>query len=163
VRKAVVVSLLALSLSIPAAPALAAQAHKGPSVSEPGHSKHAKPAKVRFVAAGQLVSVDAAGGTATFLVRGGKDKALRKQQLTVTVVSTTVVRRNGAVVPLADLVAGDHVNVSGLRTGTAYAALRVTAEGADIPTPIDTPTPAESPSPAETPSPAEAPTTTPTS
>lgn len=142
-RRAVVVSLLALSLGIPAAPALAAQVHEAPSVSK----GHAKPPKARFVAAGRVVSADAAAGTLTFRVQGGKDKALRKQLLTVTAAPTAVVRRNGTVGTLADLVAGDHVKVSGMHTGTTYVALRVTADGIDDPAPTETPTP----TPTETP------------
>jgi hypothetical protein len=154
VRKAVVVSLLALSLSIPAAPALAAHGPQSPAVSKVSHAKPAKAVKVRFVAAGRLVSADAAAGTLTFRVQGGKDKALRKQLLTVTVASTTVVRRNGVLATLSDLVAGDHVNISGLRTGTAYAAVRVAVEGLVIPAPTPTetaaPTVAPAPAPAST-------------
>ena len=151
-RKAVVVSMLALTLSIPAAPALAASGHghHAPAVSKEGHAKPGKGVRTRFTLGGRLVSADDAGSTVTVRVQGGKDKALRRQQVTVTVSSTAVVRRNGAVVALTDLVAGDHVRVSGLRTGTTYAASRVVAEGVAVPTPTDSPTPAPAPTPTGT-------------
>jgi hypothetical protein len=150
VRKAVVVTLLALSLSLPAAPALAtAHSPEAPSVSK---TKPAKPGKSRFVAGGRLTSVDAAAGTLTFRVRGGKDKALRDQLVTVTVPSTAVVRRDGAVVDLGDLTAGDHVHVSGRRADSGYVVNRVSVESRVVPAPA--PSETEAPEPAETPAPA---------
>jgi hypothetical protein len=157
VRKAVVVSLLALSLSIPAAPALAAaHSSKAPSVSR---VKPDKPAKARFAAGGRLASVDVAAGTLTFRVQGGKDKALRRQLVTVTVADTAVVRRDGAVVGLGDLVAGDHVRVSGLRNASTFTVTRVAAESRVVPVPA--PSETEMPEPAETPTPTPSPTVAP--
>jgi len=169
-RKTVVVSLLALTLSIPAAPALAASAgklgtharpaagakHAVPTKPAPTKPAHTKPGRTQFVAAGRLVSVDPAGGTLTFTVHGGRDKALRGHAITVTVTSATVIRRNDNGAALTDLLPGDHLNVKGTKSATAYTATRVSAEGADptpsspAPTATATPEPTASATPAPT-------------
>jgi hypothetical protein len=176
-RKTVVVSLLALSLSIPAAPALAASAsrlgsHTRPAAgakhadhTKPAHPKpaHPKPGRTQFVAAGRLVSVDPAAGTLTFTVHGGRDKALRGHTLTVTVTAATRIRRNATGAALTDLLPGDHLNVKGTKTGTTYTATRVSAEATNTPDPTPSspaPTTTATPEPTTT-TPAPTTTTTP--
>jgi hypothetical protein len=163
-RKTVVISLLALTLSIPAAPALAANASRLGSHTHPTaggeHTKpaHTKPGRTQFVAAGRLVSVDPAASTLTLIVHGGRDKALRGHTLTVTVTSATLIRRNDNGAALTDLLAGDHLNIKGTKTATTYTATRLSAEATDTPDPTPTPTIAVTPVPTATTTPA--PTTT---
>jgi hypothetical protein len=178
-RKTVVVSLLALSLSIPAAPALAASAsrlgshnrpaagakhadHPKPDHPKPDHPKpaHPKPGRTQFVAAGRLVSVDPAAGTLTVTVHGGREKALRGHTLTVTVTAATRIRRNATGAALTDLLPGDHLNVKGTKTATTYTATRISAEATDTPEPTPSspvPTTTATPEPTTT---TPAPTTT---
>jgi hypothetical protein len=165
-RKTVVVSLLALTLSLPAAPALAANAGRlgGPSHSTTGQNRadHTKHARTKFVAAGRLVSVDPAAGTLTLTVRGGRDKALRGHLLTVTVTSRTTVRRNDDAADLGDLLPGDHVNVKGTKTAMTYTATRVSAGAADTPDPTPSapvPTATATPAPTTSMTPEPTPTT----
>jgi hypothetical protein len=94
---------------------------------------HSKPA---FVHAGRVSSVDAAAGTVSFVVRGGQNKALRGCVLTVVVTADTKLLRNGVVATVAELGAGDHVNVKGTSAKDAttsevtYTAKRIAAAGA---------------------------------
>ena len=95
---------------------------------------HSKPA---FVHGGSVSAVDAAASTLSFVVRGGQNKALRGCTLTVVVTEATKVSRDGAAATLADVVAGDHVNVKGTLARDAasgdvtYTATRVSASAAE--------------------------------
>ena len=96
---------------------------------------HSKP---MFVHGGKVTAVDATASTLTFVVRGGQNKALRGCTLTVVVTEATKVNRNDAAATLADVVAGDHVNVKGKTTRDAtsgdvtYTATRISAEAPDF-------------------------------
>lgn len=98
---------------------------------------HAKPS---FVHAGKVNAVDATAGTVTFVVRGGQNKALRGCLLTVVVTATTKIQRDDVAATLADVVAGDHVNVKGGTTRDAvtgdvtYTATRVSASAPEAET-----------------------------
>ena len=93
---------------------------------------HSKPA---FVHAGKVTAVDAAAGTVSFVVRGGQNKAIRGCVLTVVVTENTKINRNDEVATLAQLAAGDHVNVKGTSAKDAttsevtYTAKRIAASG----------------------------------
>jgi hypothetical protein len=142
-----VAAVLAFAIAMPVAPmaATAASASTGsrvvaashgnddPAGDDAGkHKQKGKKAHAKFNLGGGITAVDAAAGTVTFRVHGGKFKALRKTELTVTVADGARVRRNGAVVTLADLVVGDHVRVKGVRgTDGVWTANRVTAEARD--------------------------------
>ncbi len=96
-----------------------------------GHKNgHSKPA---FVHAGRVTAVDTTASTLTFVVRGGQVKALRGCTLTVVVTADTKINRNDAAATLADVTAGDHVNVKGKTARDAttdvvtYTATRVSA------------------------------------
>jgi hypothetical protein len=140
-----VAAMLALAVALPVAPvaATAASASTGshavvashgsddPAGHDNGkHKQKGKKAHVKFNLGGHITAVDAVAGTVTFKVHGGKFKALRGTELTVTVAEGARVRRNGDAVTLADLVVGDHVRAKGVRgTDGAWTANRVTAEG----------------------------------
>lgn len=114
----------------PSKPAKAAKPNNAAKADKAAkNAKGAKAAKVRtkFVNAGTVTAVNAAAGTITLRVRGGRDKALRGQLLTVTVTATTKIQRNDAAATLASVAVGDHVNVKGTKAGTAYTAVRVAA------------------------------------
>ena len=64
----------------------------------------------KFVLGGTVKAVDAGASTLTFTVRGGRYKALRKTDVTVTVALDAKVTRDG-VVTLAEVLPGDHVVV----------------------------------------------------
>jgi archaellum component FlaG (FlaF/FlaG flagellin family) len=64
----------------------------------------------KFVLGGTVKAVDAAASTLTFTVHGGRYKALRKTDVTVTVALDAKVTRDG-VVTLAEVLPGDHVVV----------------------------------------------------
>jgi hypothetical protein len=67
-----------------------------------------------LVLGGTVTAVDAAAGTLSFTVHGGRYKVLRKQTLTVDVAPDAKVTRDG-VVTLAEVLAGDHVVVKAWR------------------------------------------------
>lgn len=71
--------------------------------------KRADKAK-KFVLGGTVQAVDAASSTLTFTAHGGRYKALRGTEVTVSVASDAKVTRDG-VVTLAEVQAGDHVVV----------------------------------------------------
>ncbi len=102
-----------------------------------GKAKKKGHSKVAFVHAGKVSAVDAEAGTVSFVVRGGQNKALRGCVLTVAVNADTKISRNGNAATLADLVAGDHVNVKGTSAKDAttaevtYTAKRVSASGGE--------------------------------
>jgi hypothetical protein len=140
-------ALLAVAVALPAAPALITSAsasvtqvashgnpgggHSGKSAHDHGkHKQKGKKAHDSFNLGGTITAVDTTAGTVTFTVHGGKFKALRNTDLTVTATDSTRVRRNGAAT-LADLAVGDHVRVKGNHTGDSWTASRITAEAPD--------------------------------
>jgi hypothetical protein len=78
--------------------------------------------KPTFVHAGKVTAVDAAASTVSFVVRGGQNKAVRGCVLTVVVTETTKINRDGETATLAQLAAGDHVNVKGTSAKDAVTA-----------------------------------------
>jgi hypothetical protein len=104
---------------------------KGAGENKGKHKQKGKKAHAKFNLGGRLTAVDAAAGTVTFRVHGGKFKALRGTDLTVTLADGARVRRNGSAATLADLVAGDHVRAKGVRAGDEWTAARVHAESRD--------------------------------
>ena len=125
-------------LAAPVAPAFAGTG------GEPGHAGKGKVAKARaearsveaqarghrnFVLGGSVTAVDAAAGTLSFTVHGGRYKALRTTVVTVTVDPMAKVTRDGDAT-LADVLVGDHVVVKSRSfevTGTKHAELLVSA------------------------------------
>jgi hypothetical protein len=114
---------------------VAKAAAKAKDLKSKGKKKgHSKPA---FVHGGTVTAVDAETSTLTFVVRGGQNKALRGCTLTVVVNESTKINRDDAVATLADVVAGDHVNVKGTTARDAtsgdvtYTATRVSAAAAE--------------------------------
>ena len=82
-----------------------------------------------FVLGGTVTAVDAAAGSLSFTVHGGRYKALRTTVVTVTVAPTAKVTRDGATT-LAQVLVGDHVVVKSRVfevTGTRHAELLVSA------------------------------------
>lgn len=130
-----------------------------------GHGmKHRHP-RMKFVAVGKVVAVDATARTITVKVKGGTH-ALRRTTVTLAVAADAVVRRNDMAVGLDAIQPGDRVVVKGMR-GTdltltvvrMYASGPVAAAPAPAPAPVDpSPTPAPvdpSPSPAPAPAPVD--------
>ena len=163
-RKTAIVPLLALVLTLPAAaPALASGS--GAAISRSGHSasdgkdgrtdgrRHAKPKRIRFVAIGTVTAIDQAGSTLSLTVRGGNSKVSRGKSVDVAIADTTVIRRNGAVAVLADVLVGDRVFVQGIRTASSYSAFRVVARSAKTVDDGVEPDPTVSPAPEPTPTP----------
>ncbi|WP_019874456.1 hypothetical protein [Sporichthya polymorpha] len=102
---------------------------KGKKKQKGKDKKDKKPrAKAKFNLGGRLTAVDAEAGTVTFRVHGGKLKAVRGQELTVTVADGARVRRNDAAASLTDFQPGDKVRAKGVRAGDAWTANRVQAE-----------------------------------
>lgn len=140
-KRVAVITAMVLGLTAPAA--VAASAHE-PNVSKkPASAATNKPTKVakvakikknanKFVNAGTVTAVNAAAGTITFTVQGGRDKALRGNPLTVLVTATTKIHRGEAVATLASVLVGDHVNVKGTKAGAVYTATRVSASAAEV-------------------------------
>ena len=160
--RATVVAALVLGLTLPATgAALAAGPGEGrtAAVAAAGEKKQ-KPAKgarkavVPVQAGGTVPAVDAAAGTLTFTVKGGKDKALPDTPPTVTVAKDAKVTRGDAVVGLSAVLVGDRVQVKGVKVDATYTVVRVAASaGTAEPTPAPAPTPTPEPTPAPTPAP----------
>jgi hypothetical protein len=91
-------------------------------------SRQLKQARAKFNLGGRLTAVDAAAGTVTFRVHGGKFKAVRGTELTVVVADGARVRRNEAAATLADFQVGDRVRAKGVRLDGVWTAKRVKAE-----------------------------------
>jgi hypothetical protein len=136
-----VAALLALAVAVPVSPVVAgaasaattSHARLAPHGSDDGagHSanhKSGKKAHTKFNLGGRITAVDAAAGSVTFRVHGGKFKALRGTELTVTAADGARIRRNGGAVTLADLVVGDHVRAKGVRDSDVWTAARINAE-----------------------------------
>ena len=128
-------AVLTLGLLAPVAAATSAAAV--PTVC--GASVHLKDlGRFGFVHAGNVTEVNLDASTLSFVVRGGPDKAIRGCTLTVVVTEDTMINRNDAPVVLAEVEAGDHVNVSGSTTRASvsndiiYTAVRVAAETPDF-------------------------------
>jgi hypothetical protein len=107
-------------------------AKKAKAVAAHNKGKKKGHAKLTFVHAGTVKSVDAVNGTLSFVVRGGQVKALRGCMITVAVPDTAKVKRGDAAATLADVVVGDHVNVKGTLGKddagvVSYTATRVAA------------------------------------
>lgn len=154
-RKSLAAAVIALAVAAPVAPS--AFAAPGPhanshatctsvqDISAKAYKKAAKKAKKAkkvkstFVNGGWVTGVTAT--TLTFHVKGGPDKCLRNTDLTVTVTDTTKITKNDAVVPLSEVLVGDHVNVKGTKAtvvdvGTQYTATRISAESPEPVQPI---------------------------
>jgi hypothetical protein len=129
---------------MPVAPVVATAASAAPashSVAAPhGSGDHGKAGKShgkkdqaqrKFNLGGRLTAVDAAAGTATFRVHGGKFKALRGTELTVVLGDGARVWRNDAPATLADFQVGDKVRAKGLRVDDVWTAKMFKGEGAD--------------------------------
>lgn len=142
-------AMFALALSLPFAPVVASatSAESGSVVRVAPHGsddgagndrakgdrsdkgKHkGKEARAKFNLGGRLTAVDAAAGTVTFRVHGGRFKAVRGTELTVVVADSARVRRNEAAATLLDFVVGDRVRAKGVRADGVWSAKRVKAE-----------------------------------
>ncbi len=142
-------TVAALAFLAPATPASAHQsdtrhgkvvsaaAHTHKAGKGKSHSHKAKKVRTAFRLHGTVAAVDTAAGTLTFTVKGGRDKALRRTAVTVTVASNAKVTRDDAVVTLADVVAGDRVNVKGNKVDGVYTAYRVAASSPETETGSD--------------------------
>ena len=126
-----------------------------------GHGmKHRHP-RMKFVAVGKVVAVDATARTITVKVKGGTH-ALRRTTVTLAVAADAVVRRDDMVVGLDAIQPGDRVVVKGMRgTDLTLTVVRMYASGpvaaAPAPAPVD-PSPAPAPAPVDpSPTPAPAP------
>ncbi|PPK95926.1 uncharacterized protein DUF4330 [Kineococcus xinjiangensis] len=160
--RATVVAALVLGLTLPAGgAAIAAGPDKGrtAAVAAAGETKK-KPAKkarkavVSLRAGGTVTAVDAAAGTLTFTVKGGRNKALRDKPLTVTVAKDAKITRDDAVVELSAVLVGDRVQVKGVKVDATYTVARVAASAAEsAPAPAPEPTPTPTPTPEPTPTP----------
>lgn len=138
-----VATLLALAVAMPVAPVVATAASAAPashSVAAPHGGDHGKAGKShgkkdqaqrKFNLGGRLTAVDAAAGTATFRVHGGKFKALRGTELTVVLGDGARVWRNDVAATLADFQVGDQVRAKGLRVDDVWTATMFKGEGAD--------------------------------
>jgi hypothetical protein len=84
-----------------------------------------------LVLAGTVTAVDAAAGTLSFTVHGGRYKVLRKQSLTVGVAPDAKVTRHGEVT-LAEVLAGDHVVVKAWRFDFTLAEPTAEEAGATV-------------------------------
>lgn len=116
-----------------------AQAHKhGPDGAQPdkgkdvGQDKQKQKGKKDFNLGGRLIAVDVSANSVTFLVHGGKNKALRGTELTVLVADGARVRRNGAPAALADFAVGDKVRAKGKPVDGVFTASRVQARSPGI-------------------------------
>ena len=151
-----VVAALVLGLVLPtASAAVATAAPQGRAVAAAGEksgklSKKPRKVVVPLSAGGTVTAVDAAAGTLTLTVKGGRDKALRDAPLTVTLAKGAKVTRAGAVVELSAVQVGDRVHVMGTRTGTGYSVVRVSAAASDDAQPQPEPTPVPQPTPTPT-------------
>lgn len=94
--------------------------------------KKAKKAPAKFNLGGRLTAVDAAAGTVTFRVQGGKFKSVRGTELTVVVAEDARVRRNDAAATLADFQVGDKVRAKGFLVNGVWTASRVQAEAPEF-------------------------------
>ncbi|WP_432492640.1 hypothetical protein [Kineococcus auxinigenes] len=124
-----------------------------------------------LVVNGTVSAVDAAAGTLTVTVRGGRDKSLRGKELVVAVAESAKIVRDDAAVELAEIAVGDHVSVKGTRGTAGPTATRVSADSGDeqdggdpTATPTTEPTASPTTEPAATPTvePTTEPTTSPT-
>ena len=151
-----VVAALVLGLALPSAgAAVAAERTAAPGAASVAAGKGGdRPAPrqrtVRFTAGGTVTAVDAAAGTVTFTVKGGRVKALRGKPLTVVVAEGARITRDGEVVQLDAVLAGDRVSVSGVQEGETRTVKRVSASAAedrsgDAPAPAPAPTAAPAP------------------
>ena len=159
--RATVVAALVLGLAVPCAGSAAAAvgpshaAAAGPSTDRANVAPKVvrKPRTAIDVRVGGTVTaVDAAAGTLTLTVQGGRDKALRATSLTATLAQDARVQRGGRAATLADVLVGDRVQVEGVRTEAGCTAVRVVAQpaGAPEPVPAPTPTPTSTAAPAPT-------------
>lgn len=82
--------------------------------------------KARFVAVGAVTAVS--GDSVTLLVKGGSARSLRGKTQAFTVASGASVRRNGQVVAVSAIKAGDHAMVKGVKAGDIYTAHKVRAQ-----------------------------------
>ena len=113
--------------------------------------KHRHP-RMKFVAVGKVVAVDATARTITVKVKGGTH-ALRRTTVTFAVAADARVRRNDMVVGLDAIQPGDHIALKGMRgTDLTLTVVRMYASG-PAPAPVD---PSPAPAPVD-PSPAPAP------
>lgn len=92
------------------------------------HKQKGKKARTKFNLGGRVTAVDVTAGTVTFRVHGGKFKALRKTELTVTVADGARVRHNDAAATLADFSVGDKVRAKGNKVDGVWTANRIKAE-----------------------------------
>ncbi len=100
----------------------------------------AHPKPVKFAAVGSVTAVDVEAGTVTVAVKGG-NSGLRGKTATFAVSADARVRRDDVAVSLAELQAGDHVAMKGVKnTSGAFVAMRVNAES---PEPVEVDQPAE--------------------
>ena len=101
--------------------------HKAAGKAKAAEKKAAAHARrdARFTATGTLVSVS--GDTLTVSVKGGNRKSLKGTDAVFTVAEGAKINRDDAPATLADLVAGDHVAVKGMRDGETLLASKVNA------------------------------------
>ncbi|MDX6300152.1 MAG: hypothetical protein QOF53_1366 [Nocardioidaceae bacterium] len=147
-------AMLALAIAMPVAPIVATSATASPGsvasvVSHPndggtghagkdvgqdsGKQKPGKNAHAKFNLGGRITAVDALAGTVTFRVHGGKFKALRGTELTVSVADGARVRRNHSAATLADFQIGDKVRAKGVQLDGVWTAKRIQAEAPGSP------------------------------
>ena len=99
--------------------------HKTRTTNPRGKSAAAKARKAaRFQANGTLLGV--VDNTILVAVKGGSAKSLRGQ-IAAFDVTDAVINRDDVAATVADLVAGDHVAVKGVKVDGVYAAKRVNA------------------------------------
>jgi hypothetical protein len=150
-------AILALAVAVPAVPvvtATAASAHSSAAVQVAKHGaddpaghdagkgngkRQNENAHRKFNLGGKVTAVDPEAKTVTFTVHGGRFKALRQTDLTVTVADNARVRRNDAAATLADFQVGDKVRAKGVVTDGVWTANRIKAEGPDATDPGDAP------------------------
>ena len=119
---------LTLPLAFVASSAMADSGHADPGA--PSGTHRVEPPRANrhpIVVAGTLTAVDTSASTVTLFVRGGRDKALRRTSLTVTVPVAATITRDDAVVPLAQLQAGDSVTIRSNRIADVVTVTQVSA------------------------------------
>jgi hypothetical protein len=156
-RKSLVAAVIAVAVAAPIAPSAFASSTHANSHSKCAASvdvsakafkkaaakaKHEKRVKDTFVNAG-WVTVDATDTALTFRVKGGPDKCLRNELLTVVITPDTKIMKDDVLAPATSIKVGDHVNVKGTKTkltvegslvsgGSLYTAKRISAESPEV-------------------------------
>ena len=156
-RGLALVGVAALAFASPATAYAAGHSGGHSKATHQNHKHHGKPASRRFTATGTFDAAGADGLTFTMDDKGGSKDLHGKLGVVITVSSKTKVTLDDAAATLANLAAGDHVAVNGLRGANGELdALHVNAESAPAPQPSSS----ESPDSTDSPAPAPAPTDT---